>query len=306
MLSKKIIKLAFNKIIFDEKLSKHSTFQIGGPADFFYELNQTDELVPLLKFCRKNHLPYFIFGGGSNILFDDKGFRGLIIKIKTRKITINNDLTVTADAGMAVASLIQFTIEENLSGLESWIGLPGTVGGAVRGNAGCNGLETKQILKHAQLLNPKTCKVHRVGNDYFEFDYRYSKLKKTQEIVLTATFQLKKREMSPAEQHHMIKSLQKTRISKQPFGASTGSFFKNPSPDQSAGLLIEMAGLKGKVMNHAQISPKHANFFLNLGGAKAADILKLARFARRTIQRKFDIALEEEVQILSTKAPQKL
>ncbi|MBI5754211.1 UDP-N-acetylmuramate dehydrogenase [Candidatus Peregrinibacteria bacterium] len=307
---KKTIKSAFAKafpaVLFDEKLSKYSTFQIGGPADFFYHLKENNELPALLKFCQKNHLPFFVFGGGSNILFNDKGFRGLIIKIATKNIVINKDISVTVDAGMAVAGLIKFTIEKNLSGLEKWIGLPGTVGGAVRGNAGCNGLETKRILKSAQILNTKTCKIRQVKNKYFNFKYRYSKLKKTHEIVLNATFRLKKRKISSEEQQHLIKNLQKSRISKQPFGASTGSFFKNPSTKQPAGLLIELAGLKGKTINHARISPKHANFLLNLGGAKAQDILKLARFARQTIKRKFRLTLEEEVQILSVKGPQKL
>lgn len=296
----------FGKIIFDEKLSKHSTFQIGGPADFFYELRQFDALPILIKCCKKNKIPNFIFGGGSNILFNDKGFRGLIIKMKTKNIVMHDDFTLTVDAGVPVASLIQFSIEHNLSGLEQWIGLPGTVGGAVRGNAGCNGLETKDILQSAQVLNPKTCKISHVNKDYFEFRYRHSKLKTTGEIVLTATFQLKKRKMTLAEQRQLIKNIQKTRISKQPFGASTGSFFKNPSPEQSTGMLIETSGLKGKIINNAQISQKHANFLLNLGGAKAADIIRLARFARRTVKQKFGITLKEEVQILSVKGPQKL
>lgn len=296
----------FDKIIFDEKLSRHSTFQIGGTADFFYEIQRLEELTPLLICCKKNKIPNFVFGGGSNILFNDKGFRGLMIRMKTKNIVINKDSTITVDAGVPVASLIQFSIEHNLSGLEQWIGLPGTVGGAVRGNAGCNGLETKDILQSAEILNHKTCKIRQVNKAYFEFKYRHSKLKTTGEIVLTATFKLKKRKITLAEQRQLIKNIQKTRISKQPFGASTGSFFKNPSPEQSAGLLIETSGLKGKVINHAQISPKHANFLLNLGGAKATDIIRLARFARRTVKQKFDITLKEEVQILSVIGPQKL
>lgn len=259
----------------------------------------------MLKFCKKYKLQYFILGGGSNILFADEGFRGLVIKIETKNINVHSIL-ITADAGLPIANLIQESIKNNLSGLENWTGLPGTVGGAVRGNAGCNGLETSQILKKAILFNQKTGKIHTVSNKYFNYKYRHSKLKKTREIVLSATFQLKSNKISNKEQKQIISALHKSRIAKQPFGSSTGSFFQNPKPNKPAGYLMEQAGLKGKTIGKAQISTKHANFLLNLGGARAKDILKLARFARKTVKAKFGLTLKEEVQILSTKGQKKL
>ncbi len=293
-----------------EKLSKYSTFQIGGPADFFYKLEDPADLNPLLQFAKKKKIPYFILGGGSNILFDDKGFRGLIIKIDNKNIELEfgpkDSVTITADAGVSIATLLDFSIKNNLSGLEKWVGLPGTVGGAVRGNAGCNGLETGEILTEATLVNPKTGKVNQVENKYFNFKYRHSKLKTTKEIVLSASFKLKKRKISTEEQKKIMSEIRQFRITKQPFGASTGSFFLNPSPQKPAGLFIEQAGLKGKTIGKAQISPKHGNFLVNLGGATAQDILKLARFARQAIKHKFGLTLKEEVQILSAKGLRKL
>lgn len=326
---KKLLQEAFKKefpeVIFNEKLSRYSTFQIGGPADFFYKLKQTKDLAPLLKFCKKHRLHYFILGGGSNILFADEGFRGLVIKIETKNISTHADTTnrskssnlahqsattaniyLTADAGLPIANLILESIKNNLSGLENWTGLPGTVGGAVRGNAGCNGLETSRILTKATIINPKTGKIRTVPNKYFNYKYRHSKLKKTPEIILSATFQLKPRKISTEEQKQIISALHKSRITKQPFGSSTGSFFQNPDPQKPAGLLIEQAGLKGKIIGKAQISTKHANFLINPGGATASDILKLARFAQKTVKAKFGLTLKEEVQIMSAKGPEKL
>ena len=297
-------------IITNEKLSPYSTFQIGGPADFFYKLENPQDLIPLFQFAKKKKIPYFIMGGGSNVLFDDQGFRGLIIKIDNKNISLapgpKNSVFVTADAGVSIAALLDFSVKNNLSGLEKWVGLPGTVGGAVYGNAGCNGLETSEILTEAEVVNEKNARIRKVKNNYFNFKYRQSKLKTTKEIVLSATFKLEKRTISAEEQKKMMSEIRQSRIAKQPFGSSTGSFFKNPSKIKPAGLLIEQAELKGKTIGKAQISTKHGNFLVNLGGATAQDVLKLARFARQTIKRKFGLTLKEEVQILSAKGLQKL
>lgn len=293
-----------------EKLSQYSTFQIGGPADFFYKLEDPADLIPLFQFAKKKKIPYFIMGGGSNILFDDQGFRGLIIKIDNKNIELapgpKDSILVTADAGVSIASLLDFSVKNNLSGLEKWVGLPGTVGGAIYGNAGCNGLDTSEILTEASLINEKNARIRKVKKNYFNFKYRQSKLKTTKEIVLSATFKLEKRTISAEEQKKIMSEIRQSRITKQPFGSSTGSFFKNPSKLKPAGLLIEQAELKGKTIGKAQISTKHGNFLVNLGGATAQDVLKLARFARQTIKRKFGLTLKEEVQILSAKGLQKL
>ncbi len=289
-------------ILFDEPLEKYSTFRIGGTADLFYKLKSTKVLPSIIKFCRSKNLPVFIFGAGSNILFCDKGFRGLVIKVETEKIEFNG-AKVKVDAGVLVSKLIKETVAKGLTGIEKWVGLPGTVGGAVRGNAGCNGLEVKDVLVGARIVDPRTGAIKQAKNSYFHYDYRYSKLKKNGEIVLNATFKLKKRDFSSQKQKQIMDEIRKFRVEKQPFGRTTGSFFKNPSPDTPTGMLIDQAGLKGKTMGKAQISKKHANFFLNLGGASCRDMVKLAKLAKRQVKAKFGIDLEEEVQILSEKGP---
>lgn len=281
-----------------EDLSKYCTFRIGGQADYFYRANDTQKLIEIIKFAKETNIPYYLIGGGSNILFDDAGFKGLIIKLETEKIEIVEDI-VTADAGVIVSKLIKTAVENGLSGLEKWVGLPGTVGGAVRGNAGCNGLETKDILLKAVVMDPKTAEVKEVFTDYFNFDYRTSKIKKNGEIVLSATFQLTKQGLDEDEQQEVISEIRTKRQTTQPFGSSGGSFFKNPSKENPAGMLIDQAGLKGTIIGKAQISEKHGNFFLNLGGATADDMLKLAQLAKDKVKEKFGIELIEEVQYIA-------
>lgn len=297
----------FPDILLDEPLKKYSTFQIGGPADYFYKLQKTELLPELTKFCHTNGIPFLIIGAGSNILFDDKGFRGLIIKIETSDITISGD-EITADAGTTISQLINTATKHNLSGLEPWLGLPGTVGAAVRGNAGCNGLETKDILKKATIFDTATGHIAEIAPPDLHLAYRDSRLKTApNEIVLSATFKLDSNTLNTEEQQRLSDEARKLRFEKQPFGrATTGSFFKNPSPDKPAGMLIDQAGLKGRTIGQAQISEKHANFFLNLGGASSADMIELASLAKREVKAKFNIDLEEEVQIISENGPMKL
>lgn len=278
-------------------LKKHSTLFVGGKADYFYELHDISQLPDLIKWANERGLPFLLIGGGSNIVFDDAGFRGLIIKNKSQNIAFN-ELEVTVDSGMTVAQLILEMVKHGLSGLEPWVGLPGTVGGAVRGNAGCNGLETKDCLIKALILDPITLEIQEVPTSYFEYKYRSSKLKKSPGICLNATFQLQKSPYTPEQQREIMKEIRSSRVAKQPFGSSVGSFFKNPSPTQSAGMLIEKAGLKGKIIGKAQISDKHANFLINLGGATSKDILDLANCAKTAVKQQFSIDLEEEVQFV--------
>jgi len=287
----------FENILVQEPLGKYSTFQIGGPADYFYLLKDREKLAPILEFCRENKLPFYIFAGGSNILFHDHGFRGLVIKIEIEGLEVK-DLEITAAAGVKIPDLVQFSVANGLSGLEPWIGLPGTVGGAVKGNAGCNGLETLDCLVKAEILDPKTGKIRTEEAAYFQFSYRHSILSKTGEIVLSATFRCQKRTSSAEEQQNLINEYRKSRLSKQPFGCTTGSFFKNPTPDKPAGYLIDQAGLKGKTLGGAQISDKHANFFLNKNAATCGDILSLAALAQKEVKAKFGLDLEAEVQFL--------
>ncbi len=294
-------------ILEDHRLAPYSTFQIGGLADFFLEAKSTEEVLAGIAWAEDRDMPYFVFGGGSNILFDDGGFRGLVIRVKSGELAVEGE-RVTADAGVMTAKVVQAAAEAGLSGLEAWNGLPGTVGGAVYGNAGCFGVETKDILESAEVFFPGEG-VKKVKADFFEYDYRDSALKAAPSrgerrrvptaeclrpgVVLVATFKLKKGEVAAIKTRMM--EIAKSRIQKQPAGSSTGSFFKNPSPEKPAGWLLDQCGLKGKRVGKAQISDQHANFFLNTGGASSSDILALQELATQAVQDKFGITLEREV-----------
>ncbi|MBD3330466.1 UDP-N-acetylmuramate dehydrogenase [Candidatus Peregrinibacteria bacterium] len=289
----------------DESLKRFTTFRIGGPSDLFYELEDPQHLPKLFKFVSENNLPYIVLGGGSNLLFHDKGFRGLVIKMNLKGLSHENT-RVTAQSGVLISQLIKYSLENGLDGLEKWFGLPGTVGGAVRGNAGYNGLETKDILVKARIFDPKTNDFREVENNYFKFSYRDSKLKHSPEIIISATFKIGKGTLSKEEQLKIMSDSHQFRLKKQVIGFTTGSFFKNPSPDNPAGMLIDKVGLKGKSIGEAQISEKHANFFINTGKAAASDILALAKLAKQKVKEKFNIELQEEVQIFSEQGPSKL
>ena len=290
-----------------EPFSKRCTFRVGGPADAFLELKDLSpetiqNLKDLLKLLKKTATPTLIIGGGSNILFHDKGFRGVVIKITANNVIINKT-TLTAEAGAILQAVIAKAKNKGFYNLSPLTGIPGTLGGAIRGNAGANGLEIKDVLKQALILNPKTGHTKTVKPKDLKFKYRHSSLKKTNEIVLQATLKLSK-----AARHKTIATkLSQRRTQTQPYGLSAGSFFKNPdsSPDKphlKAGYLIDQCGLKGKKQGQAQISPKHANFIQNAGTlAKPAtqkDVLKLASLAKEKVYKKFKIKLEEEVQIV--------
>ncbi|MBU1151263.1 UDP-N-acetylmuramate dehydrogenase [Patescibacteria group bacterium] len=275
----------------DEILKNHCTFQIGGPADLFYEVRETAQIPELIRFAITNNLPYLLIGRGSNILFPDDGFRGLIIKNQTDHIEESKD-QFTADSGTLISRLT------HLSPLEQWVGLPGTVGGAIYGNAGYNGLETKDILKSAQIYDPQTDQIQEIPATRLDLKYRHSALKNSKKIILKATFTRTPSTLSPEQLEQIKKESRHFRLNVQPFGASSGSFFKNPNPQQPAGLLIDQAGLKGHSIGDAQISEKHANFIINTGSATAKDVRKLATLIKKEVKAKFGIKLEEEVQII--------
>jgi len=283
----------------EEPLKPYTSFKIGGPAGLFIKLTDDKTLNDLLRFIKTENIPYLILGGGCNTLIDSKGFDGLVIKMDLKKISSDIENELIAGAGTPISTLINESIRLGLTGLEKWMGLPGSVGGAIRGNAGYLGLETKDILLKAEIFDPQTLKTAEYSNSDLQFSYRTSAIKQSDKIVLSGTFKLKKSDITLEEQNKIIEESKNFRIQKQPPGFSAGSFFKNPSTDQPAGLLIDQCGLKGKELGGAKISEKHANFFINTGTATFEDILSLARLAKSEVQKKFGITLEEEVQIIS-------
>ena len=279
------------KFLRDEGLAKYSSYRFGGPADWFFEASGSDEVLEAVKWAEENGVKIFVIGGGSNLLFDDEGFRGLVVRVKDGEVKVDGE-RVLVDAGVPMAKLVRFAGENGLGGIEAWAGLPGTVGGAVFGNAGCFGVEVKDVLESAEVFVPGEGVV-KFGVDDFGFDYRDSSLKRERKgVVLSVVFRLKKGDVEEIKAN-MAKVMKKRR-EKQPAGASAGSFFKNPV-DHPAGWLIDQCGLKGERVGGAEISEEHGNFILNKKGAKASDILALAEMAEAAVKEKFGIELEREL-----------
>jgi len=305
-------KIALSGLKEDIPLAKFTSFNIGGRAKYFFEGNNKREIIKAVSLAKQENLPFFILGGGSNLLVDDKGYHGLVIKIQNSGLKIkkeNSNFKVAAGAGTSLSLLVSRTAENSLSGLEWAIGIPGTLGGAIYGNAGAFGKSMKDIVKKVEVFDAKDLKVKIYSLEDCRFDYRESIFKKDKNlIILSAVLELEKGEKKEIE--NKMKKYLSERKKKQPIGfASAGSVFKNPSFAQtsgrfmtdrklSAGELIERCGLKGRSIGGAKISEKHANFIINLGGARFSDVRRLIDLVKKKVRSKFGIELEEELQYL--------
>lgn len=308
----------------NEPLSRHTTARIGGPADLYIEALTSEELRDLVLFARQHGAPCIILGSGSNVLVSDAGIRGLVIANKARnfKFKISNlklgtlkpkaqseisnlesEIYVWAESGVVLPTLARECIERGYANLEWAVGVPGTLGGAVAGNAGAHGGNVARDLVTATILDANGI-VRDWANQELEFDYRTSKLKsgkwqaesgKWKPVVLAATFRLQPSTREELEARAAQFTEQRRRS--QPPGATMGSMFKNP-PGDYAGRLIEAAGLKGTRIGNARISTVHANFFVNLGGATAADVQALIDLARKRVQEQFGVELELEIELI--------
>ena len=283
----------------NEPLASHTTFKIGGPADFFVEVEEEEKLLKLIKLLKELKLPYFILGGGSNLLVADEGFRGVVVKIANCELPalpaggrIAN-FKIIAGAGVSLGRLVELAAKNSLTGLEFAAGIPGTVGGAVRGNAGAWGQAIGDRVKRVKVLTPQG-EIKWIGASDCHFSYRQSRFKKTKEIILEVELELEKGNKKEI-QEKISQNLAKRAT--QPKEPSAGCIFVNPKP-LVAGELIDKCGLKGKRIGDAQISPKHANFIVNLGKAKAADVNKLIKLIKEKVKEKFGVELEEEIFLL--------
>jgi UDP-N-acetylmuramate dehydrogenase len=271
-------------------LKGYSTLGVGGLAEYFCRLSDVTVLPALFEILSHEKIPYFILGGGSNVLFPDEGFRGLVLKMENDSLSIQNDQLIV-DAGVTWPKLIKAAEAVHLVGWEPFNGLPGTLGGAVVGNAGCFGKETAELVESVRFFDLKDFRFKELPREALHFGYRTSFFKTQPALVIQVTLRLSHRD-------HLLSSAPLSplmRLEKQPPGKSSGSFFKNPSPDQPAGRLIDQCGLKGFSIGGAQISPKHANFFMNMGNATATDFLALRDHVKKTVHDKFGIVLKEEV-----------
>lgn len=274
-------------------LAPFTSFKVGGAADYFAQVGNFSELKEAFIFAREHYLQTFVLGKGTNILVSDSGFKGLVIKLSKEfgKILVE-DKKVIAGGAAQIAASCSLAVRNSLSGLEWASGIPGTVGGAVKMNAGAHGFSISDILSSAVIFDSSTLELKRLKKNEIEFGYRASSLKDF-EIVLEAEFKLM--EGNPDEIKKRMESFFQERKKKQPIGQrSAGSVFKNPSGD-FAGRLIEAAGLKGVQIGGARVSEVHANFIINSGNATAKEIYNLIRKIQQEVYNKFQVMLELEI-----------
>lgn len=280
-----------------EPLASRTSFGIGGPADFFVEPGRADGIEKAIEGSRERGIPYFLLGAGTNLLVADAGVEGLVVRVATREHHIEGT-RITAAAGLKMMRLARIAADANLRGFEFAIGVPGSVGGAVYQNAGCWGKEMREVLVEACGFMPGSGKKKWTPAD-LRFGYRTSALREGDlkgGFVVEATIQLHRGDGEEAKAQ--MAKLTRERNDTQPIKTKNcGSVFKNP-PGDSAGRLVQAAGLKGLRQGAAVISELHGNFIVNEGGATAADVAKLIERARAEVKRRFNAELEPEVEFV--------
>lgn len=287
-------------------LARYTAARLGGAADLFVEAQSIEDLVQVVSICWEYDIPYVLLGGGSNVLISDAGVRGLVMINKAKNVRFFEDElvpSVRAESGANLGLIARQSAQRGFSGLEWAAGIPGTVGGAVVGNAGAFGEDMAGNLIVAEILHRTrgnvggSCRLEEWTVDRLGYAYRNSKLKQQpgQDIVSAAVLRLQPGD--PETILARMDELHTYRKRTQPPGASMGSMFKNP-PGDYAGRLIEAAGLKGKRQGSVQISMVHANFFVNDGQAKAADVYSLIKQAQEAVFMQFGVSLELEIELI--------
>lgn len=307
------------KITNDFSLSEVLTFKVGGRCKYFIEVENIDQLENALLFSKQQYIPYLILGGGSNLLVSDSGFEGIVIKIKFDRVDILNG-NIHCMSGVTISKLVDVAVEAELSGLEWAGGLPGTIGGGVRGNAGAFNGCTANLVDEISFMSTDG-KIETINNAECKFGYRESIFKNNNNIIISVKLNL-----SPGKKENISKlTLKRINYRKEHHPLeypNAGSVFKNiDNPDLvqkcievdpeikkhihlwggkkvSAGFLIERCGLKGKIIGQAQVSEKHANFIINKNNAKANDILELINLIKATVMKNYDLMLEQEIQLI--------
>ena len=288
--------LGNEKIRINEPMNRHTTFRIGGPADYFLLPSSSEEVKGILEICKEESLQYFILGNGSNLLVSDEGYRGVIIQLYRNYGGLTVEGTeIRAGAGVLLSQIAAAARNESLTGFEFAGGIPGTLGGAVVMNAGAYGGELKDVLKEVVVMD-REGNIFTVPVEKLAMGYRTSLVKTAGYLVLEAVIFLKKG--SQEEIRDTMKDLADRRISKQPLEyPSAGSTFKRPE-GYFAGKLIMDAGLRGYQVGGAQVSEKHCGFVINKGNATAADVCRLMADVQAKVQEQFGVTLEPEVKFL--------
>lgn len=283
-------------------LAPFTTFRVGGPADYLVEVSRSADLRAALAAARTEGIPVTILGGGSNVLIADAGIRGLVIRVHGGDVSAVSDRLIRADAGLTINGLVRWTINRGVSGLEAWAGTPGSVGGAVHGNAHFKGRLIGELIDRVEVIDPHG-RVTPIPAAEMEFGYDRSRLQRTHEVLLTADFHVATGE--PSALRAIARESLAFRKRTQPLeSASAGCIFQNPDasvdrvPDgipPSAGALVDRAGLKGRSEGGARVSPTHGNFIVNDGTATAADIRRLIDRCRTDVRARFGVELRDEI-----------
>ncbi|MGP1403398.1 MAG: UDP-N-acetylmuramate dehydrogenase [Catonella sp.] len=283
-------------IFLNESMKNHTSFKIGGPAEIFLEVNTSEELLKVAGYCKKEGVNFFVIGNGSNLLVSDEGVEGVIIHLsgKLAGARVEGDI-VRAGAGLSLAALAAFTVEEELSGLEFAAGIPGSVGGAIYMNAGAYGGEMKDVVTGVYMVVDGELK-HFSGAE-MDFSYRHSKVSELKNAVVVAVeFKLEKGKKEDIQAK--IDELNARRREKQPLEyPSAGSTFKRPETGY-ASQLIEEAGLKGTRIGGAEVSKKHSGFIINVDNATAKDVKELIACVQKVVDEKSGVKLYPEVKML--------
>jgi len=284
-------------ILFDEPLAKYTTFGIGGPAGCLVYPDNPNELSQLLRYAHENKIPSIFIGSGSNLLIWDDGFDGIVISLRKtfKKLAINPNATISVQSGVMLGTMVKESLKKQICGMESLVGVPGTVGGALIMNAGAFGSEISTYFIEAKTMTLEG-DIKTYTKKDVQFSYRHSTFP-SDEILIEAQFQFNKGNSDKILEDR--KTASQGRKSTQPLKfRSAGSIFKNPSKTLAAGYLIDQAGLKGTNYGGASISEKHANFIVNMGNATATDVFHLILLARQKVADKFNINLELEVKLI--------
>lgn len=282
-------------IKYNVEMKEYTSFRVGGPVDVLVTPESYDEVVKIIKMCRKEDVPYYILGNGSNLLVKDGGLRGLAIKLSKLNNITTEDTKITAQCGAHIGDVSMKALEASLTGLEFACGIPGSIGGAITMNAGAYGGEISHILESALVIDEHG-NIKRLNKKELELGYRMSAIIKYKYVALEGVFQLNSGEYDKIK--NRMDELMSARRAKQPLEyPSAGSTFKRPE-GHFAGKLIEDSGLKGTKIGDAEVSTKHSGFIINKGNATAQDILDLIAKVQSTVKKKYNVELQPEVRII--------
>jgi UDP-N-acetylmuramate dehydrogenase len=283
-------------------LAPLTTFKVGGPADWLIDVSGSADLEKAITIAREGGVPVAVLGGGSNVLVSDAGVRGIVVRVHGGDVRAIDAATIRADAGVTINGLVRWTVNRGVAGIEAWAGTPGTVGGAVYGNAHFRGRLISELITAVRLVT-RDGTVGDVQHNEMEFSYDYSRLHRTHEVVISADFRVAAGE--PTALRATARDSLAFRKRTQPLeSASAGCIFQNPDPRRervpegvppSAGALVDRAGLKGAREGCARVSTTHANFIVNEGGATARDIRALIERCKYEVQAQFGVVLREEI-----------